>query len=119
MIDSSLADASEEDPVDWPPGERAVTVRCPHGDETRRAVRQLDKMLLRLQTELRARRIEQSTLTLTSQVMTGQQVRSTRISADGKASTYNKVRIALIEVYKVLKFKRCQFWCLRCRQSKF
>ncbi len=63
VIDSSLADASEEEPIDWPPGEQAVTVRCPHGDETRRAVRQLDKMLLRLQTELRARRIEQSTHT--------------------------------------------------------
>ncbi|XP_016137838.1 uncharacterized protein C14orf80 homolog isoform X2 [Sinocyclocheilus grahami] len=67
VIDSSLTDASEEEPVDWPPEERAVKVRCPHGDETRRAVRQLDKMLLRLQTELRARRIEQSTLTPTSQ----------------------------------------------------
>ncbi|XP_059376592.1 tubulin epsilon and delta complex protein 1-like [Carassius carassius] len=67
VIDSSLADVSEEGPVDWPPGERAVTVRCPHSDETRRAVRQLDKMLLRLQTEPRARRIEQSTLTLTPQ----------------------------------------------------
>ncbi|ROL53587.1 hypothetical protein DPX16_4359 [Anabarilius grahami] len=67
VIDSSLTDASEVDPADWPPGERAVTVRCPHGDKTRRAVRQLDKMLLRLQTELRARRIKQSTLTLTSQ----------------------------------------------------
>ncbi|KTG40468.1 hypothetical protein cypCar_00002872, partial [Cyprinus carpio] len=90
VIDSSFTNASEELPVDWPPGERAVTERCPHGDKTRRAVRQLDKMLLRLQTELRARRIEQSTLTLTSQVMTGQKVRSIRISADGKASTYNK-----------------------------
>lgn len=116
VIDSSLADASEVDLADWPPGERAVTVRCPHGDETRRAVRRLDKMLLRLQTELRARRIEQSTLTLTSQVMTGQKVRSIRISADGKASTYNKVSTALLEVYKVLKFKRYQFWCLRCWQ---
>ncbi|RXN19112.1 dynein light chain axonemal [Labeo rohita] len=67
VIDSSLADASEVKPGDWPPGERAVTVRCPYGDETRRAVRRLDKMLLRLQTELRGRRIEQSTLTLTSQ----------------------------------------------------
>ncbi|XP_073683464.1 tubulin epsilon and delta complex protein 1 [Garra rufa] len=67
VIDSSLADVSEVEPVDWPPGERAVTMRCPHGDESRRAVRRLDKMLLRLQTELRARRTEQSTLTLTSQ----------------------------------------------------
>ncbi|XP_026141602.1 tubulin epsilon and delta complex protein 1 isoform X1 [Carassius auratus] len=67
VIDSSLADAPEEEPVDWPPGERSVRVRCPHGDETRRTVRQLDKMLLRLKTELRARRIEQSTLTLPSQ----------------------------------------------------
>ncbi|KAK9960143.1 hypothetical protein ABG768_010218 [Culter alburnus] len=67
VIDSSLTDVSEVEPADWPPGERAVTVRCPHGDKTRRTVRRLDKMLLRLQTELRARRIEQSTLTLTSQ----------------------------------------------------
>lgn len=114
VIDSSLADASEVDLADWPPGERAVTVRCPHGDETRRAVRRLDKMLLRLQTELRARRIEQSTLTLTSQVMTSQQVRSAHISAKGEASPYNKIRISLPEVYKVFKFRRCQFWCLRC-----
>ncbi|KAL1258256.1 hypothetical protein QQF64_011500 [Cirrhinus molitorella] len=67
VIDSSLTDVSEVEPVDWPPGERAVMMRCPHGDETRRAVRRLDKMLLRLQTELRAIRTEQSTLTLTSQ----------------------------------------------------
>ncbi|KAK7153218.1 hypothetical protein R3I93_011193 [Phoxinus phoxinus] len=67
VIDSSLADVSEVEPADWPPGERAVTVRCPHSNNPRRAVRRLDKMLLRLQTDLRARRIEQSTLTLTSQ----------------------------------------------------
>ncbi|XP_056333757.1 tubulin epsilon and delta complex protein 1 [Danio aesculapii] len=62
VMDSSLTDASEVEPAVWPPGGQTVTATCPHGDKTRRAVRQLDKMLLRLQTELRARRIEQSTL---------------------------------------------------------
>lgn len=101
MIDSSLVDVSEVEPADWPPGERAVTVRCPHSNKTRRAVSRLDKMLLRLQTDLRARRIEQSTLTLTSQVMT----RQTCLSAVGKASTYNKASISLHEVHEVFKFK--------------
>lgn len=72
VIDSSLTDACEVKSADWPPGERAVTLKCPHGDKARRTVRRLDKMLLRLQTELRVRRIERSTLTLTSQVMTVQ-----------------------------------------------
>ncbi|XP_051502658.1 tubulin epsilon and delta complex protein 1-like isoform X2 [Myxocyprinus asiaticus] len=67
VIDSSLADTSEMKQADCPLGGQAVTLRCPHGDKARRAVRRLDKMLLRLQTELRVRRIEQSTLTLTSQ----------------------------------------------------
>lgn len=67
VIDSSLANACEVKSADWPPGERAVTLKCPHGDKARRAVRRLDKMLLRLQTKLRVRRIERSTLTLTSQ----------------------------------------------------
>ncbi|KAI7804547.1 tubulin epsilon and delta complex protein 1 [Triplophysa rosa] len=67
VIDSSLADACEVKSADWPPGERAVTLKCPHGDKERRAIRRLDKMLLRLQTELRVRRIERLTLTLTSQ----------------------------------------------------
>ncbi|XP_042598525.1 tubulin epsilon and delta complex protein 1-like isoform X3 [Cyprinus carpio] len=88
VIDSSFADASEELPVDWPPGERAVTERCPHGDKTRRAVRQLDKMLLRLQTELRARRIEQSTLTLTSQ---GGRQGASRLSESQKVEVEKKV----------------------------
>ncbi|XP_016140425.1 uncharacterized protein C14orf80 homolog isoform X2 [Sinocyclocheilus grahami] len=88
VIDSSLADASEVDPADWPPGERAVTVRCPHGDETRRAVRRLDKMLLRLQTELRARRIEQSTLTLTSQ---GGRQGASRLSESQRMKVEKKV----------------------------
>ncbi|XP_058606281.1 tubulin epsilon and delta complex protein 1 isoform X2 [Onychostoma macrolepis] len=88
VIDSSLADASEEEPFDWPPGERAVTVRSPHGDETRRAVRQLDKMLLRLQTELRARRIEQSTLTLTSQ---GGRQGASRVSESQRMEVEKKV----------------------------
>uniref|UniRef100_A0A8C2AAS2 Si:dkey-84k17.2 n=1 Tax=Cyprinus carpio TaxID=7962 RepID=A0A8C2AAS2_CYPCA len=88
VIDSSLADASEVDLADWPPGERAVTVRCPHGDETRRAVRRLDKMLLRLQTELRARRIEQSTLTLTSQ---GGRQGASRLSESQRMEVEKKV----------------------------
>ncbi|XP_005158802.1 tubulin epsilon and delta complex protein 1 isoform X2 [Danio rerio] len=67
VMDSSLTDASEVKPAVWPPGGQTVTATCPHGDKTRRAVRQLDKMLLRLQTELRARRIEQATLALASQ----------------------------------------------------
>ncbi|XP_043118877.1 tubulin epsilon and delta complex protein 1 isoform X2 [Puntigrus tetrazona] len=92
VIDSSLADASEEEPIDWPPGEQAVTVRCPHGDETRRVVRQLDKMLLRLQTELRARRIEQSTLTLTSQA--GRQGAS-RLSESQRMEVEKKVSVYL------------------------
>lgn len=95
VIDSSLADVSEVEPADWPPGERAVMVRCPQSNKTRRAVRRLDKMLLRLQTDLRARRNEQSTLTLASQVTT----RQTCISAVGKASTYNKASISLHEVH--------------------
>ncbi|XP_016323393.1 uncharacterized protein C14orf80 homolog isoform X2 [Sinocyclocheilus anshuiensis] len=88
VIDSSLVDASEVDPADWPPGDRAVTVRCPHGDETRRAVRRLDKMLLRLQTELRARRIEQSTLTLTSQ---GGRQGASRLSESQRMKVEKKV----------------------------
>ncbi|XP_016400082.1 uncharacterized protein C14orf80 homolog isoform X2 [Sinocyclocheilus rhinocerous] len=88
VIDSSLADASEVDPADWSPGEWAVTVRCPHGDETRRAVRRLDKMLLRLQTELRARRIEQSTLTLTSQ---GGRQGASRLSESQRMKVEKKV----------------------------
>uniref|UniRef100_A0A8C1BFA9 Tubulin epsilon and delta complex 1 n=1 Tax=Cyprinus carpio carpio TaxID=630221 RepID=A0A8C1BFA9_CYPCA len=88
VIDSSFTNASEELPVDWPPGERAVTERCPHGDKTRRAVRQLDKMLLRLQTELRARRIEQSTLTLTSQ---GGRQGASRLSESQKVEVEKKV----------------------------
>ncbi|KAI2654488.1 Tubulin epsilon and delta complex protein 1 [Labeo rohita] len=88
VIDSSLADASEVKPGDWPPGERAVTVRCPYGDETRRAVRRLDKMLLRLQTELRGRRIEQSTLTLTSQ---GGRQGASRLSESQRMEVEKKV----------------------------
>ncbi|XP_059375163.1 tubulin epsilon and delta complex protein 1 isoform X2 [Carassius carassius] len=88
VIDSSLADASLVDPADWPPRERAVTVRCPHGDETRRAVKRLDKMLLRLQTELRARRIEQSTLTLTSQ---GGRQGASRLSESQRMEVEKKV----------------------------
>ncbi|XP_067311424.1 tubulin epsilon and delta complex protein 1 [Pseudorasbora parva] len=88
VIDSSQADVSEVEPADWPPGERAVTVRCPHGDKTRRAVRQLDKMLLRLQTELRARRIKQSTLTLPSQ---GERQGASRLSERQRMEVEKKV----------------------------
>lgn len=63
VIDSSLTDASEVNSDNWTPGVRDVALRCPHGDKAKRTVRRLDKMLLRLQTELRVRRIEQSTLT--------------------------------------------------------
>nr|XP_055028436.1 tubulin epsilon and delta complex protein 1 isoform X2 [Misgurnus anguillicaudatus] len=63
VIDSSLADASEVNSDNWPPGVQDVALKCPHGSKAKRTVRRLDKMLLRLQTELRVRRIEQSTLT--------------------------------------------------------
>ncbi|TRY90378.1 hypothetical protein DNTS_009341 [Danionella cerebrum] len=85
VIDHSLTGASQ---ADWSPGEQTVRVRCPNSDKLRITFRRIDKMLLRLQTELRARRVEQSTLTLSSQ---GGRQEASQISDGQKMEVEKKV----------------------------
>ncbi|XP_072546005.1 tubulin epsilon and delta complex protein 1 isoform X2 [Salminus brasiliensis] len=67
VIDGYLSDDCREGLTDMSLRDQAVTHSCSQDDKARRSMKRLDKMLLRLQTDLRLRRGEQTAHTFSSQ----------------------------------------------------
>ncbi|KAG9268460.1 hypothetical protein AMEX_G17441 [Astyanax mexicanus] len=67
VMDGHLSDQSREKVTDESLKDRAVPHSCPHEDNVRKSFRHLNQMLLKLQTDLRRGRLEQTTLTFTAQ----------------------------------------------------
>lgn len=73
MIDGYLLDCTEGS-TDVLLRDKAFIQSCSLDNKSRRSVRRLDKMLMRLQTELQLRQVEQTTHTLAPEVMTAHTV---------------------------------------------
>ncbi|XP_026869828.2 tubulin epsilon and delta complex protein 1 [Electrophorus electricus] len=89
VIDGCLSERCIEGSNDMPQGTETVTHSCSHVNKARRSVRHLDKMLLRLQTELR--RVEPTRRALTQ----GRHAVAAQLSHEQKGRVEKRVATCL------------------------